>query len=192
MGATNKDIFERISVYNGDLKKDLKDFTKNGKRKLKDQIGKLYNDISIIVYSDDDILTGREYFSVSDAAKYWGKSTQTVYKEIKSGKIEVVKDKDGKTIRIPKKVLTGYFKLMNKSYSTLVICRNEHELRDESNNVIYTFELYSYYNLVYSGKFIVILFDLKNKNKIVISTKHYNKEFKLADKTQIAAYIYNM
>ena len=62
---------------------------------------------------------------------------------------------------------------MDKSYSTLVICRNDEELKDENNNVIYSFKSL-YYNLVYSGEFIVILFDLKNKNKLIISTEHYN------------------
>lgn len=191
MGTTIKDVFERISDYNGDLQKDLGHFTKKGKRKLKDQFGKLYNDISIIVYNDDDILNGREYFSVADAAKYWGKSTQTVYKEIKSGKIRVVKDKDGETIRIPKKELTGYFKLMDKSYSTLVICRNEHELKDENNNVIYSFKSL-YYNLVYSGEFIVTLFDLKNENKLIISAEHYKKQFRIANYIEKVAYDNNM
>lgn len=192
MGTTMKEVFERISNYSGDLQKDTNGFDKKGKKKLKDQLGKLYNEVSIIIYSEEDFLTGKEYFSVSAAADYWGVSTQKVYSEIKSGKIKTVKDRDGKTIRIPKKELTGYFKLMYKSDSTLVICTNEHELKDESNNVIYSFKSYSFYNLVYSGEFIVTLFDLKNENKLIISADVFKKKFRHANDMEISAYRNNI
>lgn len=192
MGTTIKDHFDRMREYRGDLKKDTAHYNINGLKELKKQLDKMSKDLGVLIADKEAKQPQKEYYSVEEAAKFWGVSKQNVYNKIKTGEIKAVKN--GRNVRIEKKELNNYFKIFVNANDniSLIICKRTHEIFDDKNILLSSFKANSYYKLIYLGQFVIKLFDIENKKIIVISTKHYNEEFRLANETEMAAYIYKM
>lgn len=192
MGTTIKDHFDRICDYNGDLKKDTGHYNVNGLKKFKKQLDRISKDVGVLIADKESKQPQKEYYTVEEASKYWGVSKQTIYNKIKSGEIKPLRN--GRNVRIPKEGLKNYFKFsLNNDYNkSLIICKRTHDIFDDKNILVTSSKVNSYYSLVYLGRFVVKLFDIKNKEMILISYEHYNKEFKLADEFEISVFIHNM
>ncbi len=190
MGTTIYDIFDGIYDYNGDLNKDLKHYSNEGKKNLVEQLEKIAKDARELIRNEESKYPDEELYTIEEAAKYWRVSKQTVYNKIKSGEIKSVKN--GRNIRISRNDLGKYFHFSINDIKNVIICKRNHELKDENNNLIYSFKSNSFYNLVYSGEFIVILYDLETENKIIIRSEHFKKEFRQANEIERDANKYNM
>jgi hypothetical protein len=182
---------DRIRKYQGDLEADLKFLIRKDKIELKVQLEKLLKDISLILYFEDDGLKGKQLFTVKEAAEYWGLSESGVRKDIKAGKVKTKKDTNN-NIRISKSELVGRFMSFNLSTDNLVICTQDRELKDENGDVTYKFKSHTFYRLVYSGEFIMVLFALKEKIHVITGKDRYNSDFRLANDEEKDAIIYNL
>lgn len=192
MGTTNKELFEKISVYKGDLKKDTSGFTINGLKDFKRKLDKISRDVGVLIVDKEAKQPQKEYYTVEEAAVFWGVSNKKVYDKIKTGEVKSVRN--GRNVRIEKKELNSFYKFIDNNIdnNSFIICKNTHEVFDDENVLPTTFKAYTFYKLIYLSQFVVKLFDIENKKIIVIGIENYNEEFRFADETEILAYKYKI
>ncbi len=184
-----EELLERLSEYNGDLSKDLKNLELSEIEKMIGKMNEIQKDLEKKKksFEDNPSKAAPKLLTVKEAAEYLKVTTTTIHNLKNSGKIKF--RKIGGSIRFTYEDLNVYFFQTQFNHA---LCNVSNINVDKSTAEIVPFEKDIFYKILKENRGWIYLLNADWVKNGRFSKKEFRKYFRLAEDSEEAAIKYNL